>query len=204
MCAHYLPLCAGCTFTRTAKCQLGRPNVRSKQTLSDTLGVARRLLHSCDLTTLSLSGIVWRMRTDLQKLNTNSTTTQPRQQDHRRDGDRSQETHKHTQLSCRRLGSPTSMNYRFGERARITMRSQNKYARSQGTPSPQISVTLGNFNYQPIIRHRGPRPRAHWYMCADVANPRIVTDTIGGFSAPLGLTAGAGRDTSCKSASFMF
>ena len=115
------------------------------------------------------------MRTDIQKLNTNTTTKQPRQQDHRRGGDGSQETHRHTQLSCRRQGSPTSIDYRSGERARITMRSQNKYARSQGTPSPQISVTLRHFNYQPIIWHRGPRPRAHWYMCTDVANPRIVT-----------------------------
>ena len=126
-------------------------------------------------TMLPIFGIVWPLHTDLQNLNTNSTTTQPQQQDHRRGGDRSQETHRHTQLSYSRQRSPTSMDYRSGERARITMRPQTKYARSQGTPSPQISVTLGHFNYQPIIRHRGPRPRAHWYMCADVANPRIVT-----------------------------
>ena len=48
---------------------------------------------------------------------------------------------------------------------------QRIHARHQGTQSPQISVTLGHFNYQPIIWHRGPRPRAHWYMYADVANP---------------------------------
>ena len=35
---------------------------------------------------------------------------QPRHtQDHRRGGDRSQETHRHTQLSCRRQGSPTAI-----------------------------------------------------------------------------------------------
>ena len=120
--------------------------------------------------TLSLSGIITRTRTDLQKLNTNTTTQQPRQQDHRRGGDRSQETHRRTQLGCKRQGSPTSKYYRSGERARITMRPQTKCARSQGTTSPQISVTFRHFSYQPIIWHRGPRPRAHWYMCADVAN----------------------------------
>ena len=91
-------------------------------------------------------------------------------QDHRRGGDRSQETPTDTQLSCRRQGSPTSIDYRSGERARITMRPQTKCARSQGTTSPQISVTFRHFSYQPIIWHRGPRPRAHWYMCTDVAN----------------------------------
>ena len=67
------------------------------------------------------------------------------------------------------------MYYRSGERARITMRPQTKYARSQGTPSPQISVTFCHFNYKPIIWRRGPRLRADWYMRTDIANPRILT-----------------------------
>ena len=115
------------------------------------------------------------MRADLQKLNINTTTDSHDTQDHRRGEDRSQETHRHMQRSYRRPESPTAIDYRSGERARITMRSQTKYARSQGTPSPQISAILGHFSYQPIIWHSGPRPRAHWYMCPDVANPRIVT-----------------------------
>ena len=100
----------------------------------------------------------------------NTTDDSHANQDHRRGEDQSRETQKYTQLSCRRPESPTAIDYRSGERARITMRPQTKYARSQGTPSPQISVTFGHFNYQPIICHRGPRPKAHWYMCADVAN----------------------------------
>ena len=90
---------------------------------------------------------------------------------------KNQEALKHTQLSCRRQGSPTAMYYRSGERARITMRPQTKYARSQGTPSPQISVTFRHFSYEPIIWRRGPRPKAHWYMRTYVANPRILTTT---------------------------
>ena len=108
----------------------------------------------------------------------NTTDDSHANQDHRRGEDQSRETPKHTQLSCRRPESPTAIDYRSGERARITMRPQTKYARSQGTPSPQISITLGHFNCQPIIWHRGPRPRAHWYMCADVTNPRIVTFSL--------------------------
>ena len=108
-------------------------------------------------TTLSLSGMVWRMRTDLQNLNTYTTTHSHDTQDHRRGRDISPETHTCTQLSCRRQGSPTAIDYRSGERARITMRPQTKCARSQGTTSPQISVTFRRFIYQPIIWHRGPR-----------------------------------------------
>ena len=127
---------------------------------------------------LSFSGNVWRMRSELTELAQNTTDDSHYNQDHRRGEDRSRETQKQrTQLSCRRPGSPTAMYYRSGERARITMRPQTKYARPQGTPSPQISITFGHFNYQPIIWHRGPRPRAHWYMCTDVDNPRIVTTT---------------------------
>ena len=110
------------------------------------------------------------MRTDLQNLHTTRQRTQPQPQDHRRGRDGSKETLTDTQLSCRRQGSPTAIDYRSGERARITMRPQTKCARSQGTTSPQICVTFRHFNYQPIIWHRGPRPRAHWYMCADAAN----------------------------------
>ena len=121
-------------------------------------------------TSLSFSGMVWRMRTDLQNLHTTRQRTQPQPQDHRRGRDGSKETLTDTQLSCRRQGSPTAIDYRSGERARITMRPQTKCARSQGTTSPQICVTFRHFNYQPIIWHRGPRPRAHWYMCADAAN----------------------------------
>ena len=90
-------------------------------------------------------------------------------QDHRRGRNGSQESHTHEQLSCQRQNSPISMYYRFGERARITTRPQIKYARSQSTTSPQICVAFRHFNHQPIIWHRGPRPRAHWYMCTDVA-----------------------------------
>ena len=125
--------------------------------------------------TLSFARNVWRMRSELTELVQNTTDDSHYNQDHRRGEDRSRETQKHTQLSCRRPGSPTAMYYRSGERARITMRPQTKYARSQGTPSPQISVTFGHFNYQQIIWHGSPRPRAHWYMYTDVANPRIVT-----------------------------
>ena len=78
--------------------------------------------------------------------------------------------HTRTQLSCKRQVSPTAIDYRSGERGKITMKPQTKCARSQGTTSPQISVTFRRFSYQPIIWHRGPRPRAHWYMCADAAN----------------------------------
>ena len=114
--------------------------------------------------------MVWRMRTDLQNLRTTRQRTQPQPQDHRRGGDGSRETHQHKHLSCRRQGSPTAIDYRSGERARITMRPQIKCARSQGTTSPQIYVTFRHFNSQPIIWHRDPRPRVHWYMCADAAN----------------------------------
>ena len=108
-------------------------------------------------TTLSFSGMVWRMRTNLQNLDTYTTTHSHDTQDHRRGRDRSLETNKYTQLSYRRQRSPTSIDYRSGERARITMR-------------PQISITFRRFSYQPIIWHKGPRPRTHWYMCADAAN----------------------------------
>ena len=121
-------------------------------------------------TALSFSGMVWRMRTDLQNLHTTRQRTQPQPQDHRRGDDGSQETHQHKQLSCRRQGSPTAIDYRSGERARITMKPQTKCARSKGTTSPQISVTFRRFSYQPIIWNRGPRTRAHWYMCANAAN----------------------------------
>ena len=127
-------------------------------------------LHSCNTTT---SVVFWERLTNahrLQNLYKNTTDDSHANQDHRRGEDRSRETQEHTQLSCRTPGSPTAIDYRSGERARITMRPQTKYARSQGTPSPQISVTFGHFNYQSLIWHRGPRPKAHWYMCTDVAN----------------------------------
>ena len=38
-------------------------------------------------------------------------------------------------------------------------------------PPSQILVLFSNFNYPPFTWYRGPRPRAHWYMYADVANP---------------------------------
>ena len=119
---------------------------------------------------LSFSGNVWRMRSELTELARNTTDDSHYNQDHRRGEDRSRETPTNTRLSCRRPESLTAMYYRSGERARITMRPQTKYARPQGTPSPQISITFGHFNYQPIILHRGPRPKARWYMCTDVAN----------------------------------
>ena len=122
------------------------------------------------------------MRTDSQNFHTNTTTDSHDTQDHRRGGHRSQETHRRTQLSCRRQGSPTSMYYRSGERVRITMRPPTKCARSQGTTSPQISVTFRHFSYQPIIWHRGPRPRAHWYMCADAANSQNYHNQDGSYS----------------------
>ena len=119
------------------------------------------------------------MRTDLQNLHTTRQRTQPQPQDHRRGGDGSKEILTNTQFSCRRQGSPTAIDYRSGERARITMRPQIKCARSQGTTSPQICVTFRQFNSQPIIWHRGPRPRAHWYMCTDVANYQNHHSTLG-------------------------
>ena len=120
-------------------------------------------------TTLSFPGMVWRMCINLQNLNTYTTTHSHDTQDHRRGGDRSQETHTHAaELQETRITN--RKDYRSGERARITMRPQAKCARSQGTTSPQISVTFRRFSYQPIIWHRGPRPKAHWYMCADAAN----------------------------------
>ena len=79
---------------------------------------------------------------NLQTLHKYTTDDNHANQNHRRGRDQSRETPKHTQLSCRRQESPTSMDYRSGERARITMRPPYKYARSQGTPSPQISVTF--------------------------------------------------------------
>ena len=79
---------------------------------------------------------------NLQTLHKYTTDDNHANQNHRRGRDQSRETPKHTQLSCRRQESPTSMDYRSGERARITMRPPSKYARSQGTPSPQISVTF--------------------------------------------------------------
>ena len=128
-------------------------------------------LHSCNTTT---SVVFWETsgeRAQTYRICTKDTTDDIHtNQDYRRGEDQSRETQKYTQLSCRRPGSPTAIDYRSGERARITTRPQTKYARSQGTPSPQISVTFGHFNYQPIIWHRGPRPKAHWYLCADVAN----------------------------------
>ena len=122
------------------------------------------------LPAMSFPEMVWRMRSDLQNLRTTRqhTATTNRITEAVRNG--SQETHTHEQLSCRRQRSPIAIVYRFGERARITMRPQTKCARSQGTTSPQICVTFRHFNSQPIIWHRGPRPRAHWYMCADAAN----------------------------------
>ena len=127
-------------------------------------------LHSCNTTT---SVVFWKRLANTHRLTEfvqDTTDDSHANQDYRRGGDQSREIQKHTQLSCRRPESPTAIDYRSGERARITMRPQTKYARSQGTPSPQISVTFGHFNCQPIICHRGPRPKAHWYMCADVAN----------------------------------
>ena len=135
-------------------------------------------LHSCN-TTMSVA--FWGCLANAHRLKEFvQDTTDDRQanQEYRRGEYQSQETQKHTQLSCRKPRSPTAIDYRSGERARIIMRPQIKYARSQGTPSSQISVTFGHFNYQPIIWHRGPRPRAHWYMCTDVANPKIVTTTL--------------------------
>ena len=138
--------------------------------------MARRLLHSCDL---NHAVAFWdclanaHRLTEIEHKHDNEQPRHTGSQKGRRQ--KSGDTQTCTQLSCKRQGSPTSKYYRSGERARITMRPQTKYARSQGTTSPQISVTLGHFSYQPIIWHRGPRPRAHWYMCTDVANPRIVT-----------------------------
>ena len=115
--------------------------------------------------------MAWRMCTDLQNLHTTRQRTQPQPQDHRRGEDGSQETHQHKAAQLQETGI-TNRNrlHRSGERERITMRPQIKCARSQGTTSPQISTTLGHCSYQPIIWYRGPRPRAHWYMCADAAN----------------------------------
>ena len=99
-------------------------------------------LTAATLPSLSFLGMVWRMRSDLQKLCTTRQRTATHTQDHRRGRDGSQETLTQSQHSCRRQVSPTSMYYRSGERASITMRLPFKYARSQGTPSPQISVTF--------------------------------------------------------------
>ena len=99
-------------------------------------------LTAATLPSLSFSGMVWRMRSDLQNLCTTQQQTATHTQDHRRGRDGSQETLTQSQHSCKRQESPTSMYYRSGERARITMRPPYKYARSQGTPSPQISVTF--------------------------------------------------------------
>ena len=132
--------------------------------------MACRQLHSCNTTT---SVVFWKRLTNAHRLTEfvqDTTDDSHANQDYKRGGNKSRETQNHTQLSCRRPGSPTTIDYRSGERARITTISQTKYARSQGTSSPQISVTFGHFNYQPIIWHRGPHPKAHWYMCADVAN----------------------------------
>ena len=132
--------------------------------------MACRQLHSCNTTT---SVVFWKCLANVHRLTEfvqDTTNDSHANQDHRRGGDQRRETQKYTQLNCKRPRSPTAINYRSGERARITTRSQTKYACSQGTPSPQISVTFGHFKFQPIIWHRGPRPKAHWYMCADVAN----------------------------------
>ena len=99
-------------------------------------------LTAATLPSLSFSGMVWRMRSDLQDLCTTRQRTATHTQDHRRGRDGSQETLTQSQHSYRRQESPTSMYYRSGERARITMRLPFKYARSQGTHSPQISVTF--------------------------------------------------------------
>ena len=135
-----------------------------------SLHVACCQLHSCNTTT---SVVFWKCLANAHRLTEfvqDTTDDSHANQNYRRGGDQSRETQKHTQLSCRRPESPTAIDYRSGERARITMKPQTKYARSQGTPSPQISVTFGHFNYQPIIWHRGPRLKAHWYMCTNVAN----------------------------------
>ena len=42
---------------------------------------------------------------------------------------------------------------------------------TQSALSPlQILVLFSNFNYPPFIWYRGPRPKAHWYMYADVSH----------------------------------
>ena len=112
--------------------------VQVLQVLSTSARRSQKMWHVVCFTTatttmLSFSGIVRRMRTNLQKLHTNMTTKQPRQQGHKRGEDRIQETHRCTRLSCKRQGSPTSKYYRYGERARITTRPQTKYAPSHGT-----------------------------------------------------------------------
>ena len=127
-------------------------------------------LHNCNTTT---SVVFWECLVNAHRLTElvqDMTDDSHANRDYRRGEDQSRETQKHSQLSCRRPGSPTTMYCRSDERARITMRPQTKYAHFQGTPSSQISVTFGHFNYQPIIWHRGPRLKAHWYMCANVAN----------------------------------
>ena len=64
------------------------------------------------------------MRSELIELVHDTTDDSHYNQDHRRGEDKSRETQKHTQLSCKRLGSPIAMYYRSGERAKITMKSQ--------------------------------------------------------------------------------
>ena len=134
--------------------------------------VARRLLHSCDFNNCTV--VFWDGLANAHRLTEfeHNTTTDTATTHRITEGAETEVRRhtRHTQLSCRRQGSPTSIDYRSGERARITMKPQTKCARSQGTTSPQISVTFRHFSYQPIIWHRGPRPRAHWYMCADATN----------------------------------
>ena len=109
---------------------------------SETSLWRRRLLHSCDFT---YDVVFWdslAIALRLTEFGHNTTTHCHANQDHKRVRIGSQETHEHEQLSCRRQGSPTAIDYRFGERARITMRPQTKCARSQITTSAQICVTL--------------------------------------------------------------
>ena len=119
---------------------------------------------------MSFPEMVWWMRSDLQNF-AHDTTQHTATTNRITEGVGTEvRSHTHEQLSCRRQRSPIAIVYRFGERARITARPQTKCARSQSTTSPQICVTFWHFDHQPIIWHRDPRPRAHWYMCADVAN----------------------------------
>ena len=101
-----------------------------------------RLLHSCNFIydVVFWDGLAIAVR--LTEFGHNTTTHRHVNQDHRRGRNGSQETHEHEQLSCRRQRSPTAIDYRFGKRARITMRPQTKCARSQSTTSPQICVTF--------------------------------------------------------------
>ena len=115
-----------------------------------------RLLHSCDFTYDVVSGLVWRTRSDLQNL---GTTRQRTATSNRITEGVETEVGRHTNTSSSSAGDrdhQPQIDYRFGERARITMRPQIKCARSQGTTSPQICVTFRHFNHQPIIWHRGP------------------------------------------------